>query len=97
MFRILRSSLFMLGLLISPWFMGHALAVEPVAVEVVNINTANAETMAAQLKGIGLKKAQAIVAHREQYGTFKTVGELSDVKGIGEGLLAKNHDRIKVE
>lgn len=96
-FRILRSSLLVLSLLVSPWFLGQALAEEPVVAEVVNINTADAETMAAILKGIGLKKAQAIVAHREQYGAFKTVGELGDVKGIGEGLLAKNQDRIKVE
>ncbi|PCJ44911.1 MAG: hypothetical protein COA99_06345 [Moraxellaceae bacterium] len=67
---------------------------EPSAPQVVNVNTANAETLAASLKGIGLKKAQAIVAHREQYGDFKTAAELTDVKGIGTGTIAMNQAAI---
>ena len=70
---------------------------EPSTQQVVNINTANAETLSTILKGIGLKKAQAIVAHREQYGQFKTSNELTDVKGIGAGTIAKNEAAIVVE
>ncbi len=70
---------------------------EPSTQQVVNINTANAETLSTVLKGIGLKKAQAIVAHREQYGQFKTLNELTDVKGIGAGTIAKNEAVIAVE
>ena len=65
--------------------------------QAVNINTADAETLSAALKGIGLKKAQAIVTHREQYGQFKTLNELTDVKGIGAGTVAKNEAVIIVE
>jgi len=43
------------------------------------------------LKGIGLKKAQAIVAYRQQMGAFKSVSELINVKGIG----AKTFNDIK--
>ena len=70
---------------------------EPSTQQVVNINTADAETLSAGLKGIGLKKAQAIVAHREQYGQFKTLNELTDVKGIGAGTIAKNEAAIAVK
>ena len=50
----------------------------------VNINTADAETMAAELNGIGLVKAQAIVEYRKKHGPFKSAEDLSLVKGIGE-------------
>ena len=63
---------------------------EPIAQQAVNINTADAETLSAALKGIGLKKAQDIVAHREQHGQFETLNELTDVKGVGAGTVAKN-------
>ena len=62
--------------------------------QAVNINTAGAEALSAALKGIGLKKAQAIVAHREKFGAFKTVNELTDIKGIGLATVAKNQSVI---
>ena len=63
----------------------------------VNINTANAELLAKTLKGIGLKKAQAIIAYRESYGPFHDIYELEAVKGIGKSTLAKNEALIIVE
>jgi len=57
----------------------------------VNINTADAATMAAQLKGIGPSKAEAIVDYREENGPFKSVDELSNVKGIG----ARSVDQLR--
>jgi competence protein ComEA len=54
----------------------------------VNINTADAETISAELKGIGLSKAQAIVEYRGKHGPFKTADDLALVKGIGEKTLA---------
>ena len=76
---------------------GFVIADEQTGNQVVNINTANAEALSAALKGIGIKKAQAIVAYREQYGDFKTLGELAEVKGIGTGTLAKNESVIVLE
>ena len=55
----------------------------------VNINTADAATLADGLKGVGLKKAEAIVAYRNEHGPFKSVDELVNVKGIGEKSLEK--------
>ncbi len=60
----------------------------------VNINTASAEQLASNLKGIGLKKAQAIVNYRNEYGDFKSANELTAVKGIGEKTLEKNREKI---
>lgn len=63
----------------------------------LNINTASAEEMAKGIKGIGKKKAQLIVEYREKYGAFATVDELTDVKGIGKGILSANAGLITVE
>ena len=63
----------------------------------VNINTADAETLSAELVGVGEKKAEAIIAYREANGPFKSAGELANVKGIGENTLMKNADNILTE
>ena len=63
----------------------------------ININTANAEELAAELKGVGLSKAKAIVAYREQHGLFSSPDELSGVKGIGLRTIDMNRDSIKLE
>ncbi|RDS85497.1 ComEA family DNA-binding protein [Dyella psychrodurans] len=60
----------------------------------VNINTADAATIANALDGIGLAKAKAIVAYRDEHGPFKNVDDLSQVKGIGKATLERNHDAI---
>lgn len=60
----------------------------------VNVNKADAEQIAEELKGIGITKATAIVAYREQNGPFKTVEELTQVKGIGLKTVEKNRDEI---
>jgi len=62
----------------------------------VNINTADAKTLAAGLNGVGLAKAQAIVAFRRDKGDFKSVDEIVKVTGIGLATLTKNRDRMRV-
>lgn len=62
----------------------------------VNINTADAETISQELKGIGLAKARAIVQFREQHGAFELPEELLKVKGIGPRVLAANQGDIRV-
>jgi competence protein ComEA len=61
----------------------------------VDVNTADAPALAAALHGIGLKKAQAIVADREKNGPFKTLQDLGRVKGIGDKTLEKNKADIQ--
>ena len=62
----------------------------------VNVNQANAETIAESLDGIGLKKAEDLVKFRDANGPFKTPEELVKVKGIGEKTLAKNAEFIRL-
>lgn len=60
----------------------------------VNINTADAQTLAAELHGVGAAKAQAIIDYRKAHGNFKTVNDLANVKGISSKTIAKNKDKI---
>ena len=60
----------------------------------VNVNTADAETISRELKGIGEAKAQAIVDYREANGAFTAPEELLQVKGIGTRVLADNQGDI---
>ena len=61
-----------------------------VCAQTVNINTAT-QSQLAQLNGIGPKKAQAIILYRHAHGPFKSVDDITRVKGIGSKTLA--HDR----
>jgi len=62
----------------------------------VDINTADAETISAELKGVGLAKAKAIVEYRKKHGPFRSADDLSLVKGIGERTVELNRSDIKV-
>ncbi|MBU1991066.1 ComEA family DNA-binding protein [bacterium] len=58
----------------------------------VDINTASKQELLS-LKGIGEKKAEAIIEYRNA-NCFKNVDEISHVKGIGSKFLQKNRDNI---
>jgi competence protein ComEA len=60
----------------------------------VNVNTADAQTIANSLNGIGEKKAQAIIEYREKNGNFETVESLTEVSGVGEKTVEKNREDI---
>ena len=62
----------------------------------VDVNTADAETISAELKGIGLAKAKAIVEYRKKHGPFRSADDLTLVKGIGERTVEINRSDIKV-
>lgn len=64
--------------------------------EKISINEATAEQLSAAMNGVGLKKAQAIVSYREQYGPFTTVEQLKEVPGIGTSLIDRNAERLKL-
>ena len=70
-------------------------AVATQAQEAININTADVQELT-KLKGIGQKKAEAIIAWRTENGNFKTVDQLLEVKGIGEATLADNRENIRI-
>lgn len=61
----------------------------------INVNTASADELT-QIPGIGASKAQAIVAYRAN-AQFTSVNDLTNVKGIGEKLLAKIAPYVTVQ
>lgn len=62
----------------------------------VNLNTADAATLAREMEGIGESKAKAIVEYRQKNGPFRSVDELALVKGIGAKTLENNRSRLTV-
>ena len=66
------------------------------AQSLVNLNTADAATLARDLEGIGESKARAIVEHRTRNGAFRSIDELALVKGIGPKTLELNRSRLRV-
>ena len=62
----------------------------------VDINSADAKTLASELKGIGAKKAQAIVDYRASHGPFSSLDELEKVKGISEKIILNNREFIQL-
>jgi competence protein ComEA len=62
----------------------------------VNINTADKETLMTGIKGVGEKRAEAIIAWREQNGQFKSVDELASVTGIGSAIVEENRANLTV-
>jgi competence protein ComEA len=60
----------------------------------VNVNIADAETISAELTGVGLSKATAIVEYRDAHGPFKSKEALMEVKGIGVRTLEINNENI---
>ncbi len=73
-----------------------ALALPAFAAGQVDINKADAKTLAEGLNGIGLSKAEAIVAYRDEHGPFSSADDLAQVKGVGEKTVEKNRDVIEV-
>jgi competence protein ComEA len=63
----------------------------------VNINTATASEISECLDGIGKKKAEGVVAYREQEGKFEKVEQLTNVSGIGEKTVERNRSKIVIE
>ena len=63
----------------------------------LDINQADAASIASALEGIGPAKAKEIVAYREMFGSFRTLDELLEVPGVGAVTLEKNRSRILIQ
>ena len=72
-------------------------AMRAAVTEKVNINSADAATLARMLNGVGQSRAEEIVRYREAFGSFDTVEELAEVKGIGPATVERNRPVIVLE
>ena len=63
----------------------------------VNINLADASEIAKSIKGIGINKAELVVAYRNTHGPFTTVDEMALVKGIGSKTVELNRENIVIK
>ena len=63
----------------------------------ININTADAQSIATSLSGIGEYKAQAIIHYRQKNGLFKKAIDIVKVKGIGRATYNKNKSDILLQ
>lgn len=73
-----------------------SLASVPTMAGPVNINTADKETLAKELEGVGPALAAAIVADREENGRYESPEALMRVRGIGQRVLENNRESILV-
>lgn len=64
-------------------------------VKPININKANEAELTGSFKGIGKKRAQAIIDYRQAHKGFKSLEELAEVKGIGQHFVDSNREKLK--
>lgn len=60
---------------------------------VVNVNKASLEQLVT-LRGVGEKKARAILAWRREHGPFNSLEQFEEVPGIGPAMIEQNRARI---
>jgi competence protein ComEA len=61
----------------------------------IDINKADISVLTGSFKGIGKKRAQAIIAYRESHKGFKSLEELAEVKGFGQQFIETNREKLK--
>jgi len=81
-------SLFLLPTSFQPLFALDVGTATIPGIEKVNINSADVSQLS-MIKGIGSKKAQAIIDYRTTNGNFTALEDLTKVKGIGQSTLKK--------
>ena len=65
------------------------------AADAIDINTADKAALMTVIKGVGEKRAEAIIAYREKNGPFKSIDELAEVSGIGQSIVDANRYVLK--
>lgn len=60
----------------------------------ININSADATLMAAEIGGLGIRRAEAIVRYRNEHGSFTSVDQLSNVPGVSQRIIDINRENL---
>ncbi|MHC8440707.1 MAG: ComEA family DNA-binding protein [Candidatus Eutrophobiaceae bacterium] len=63
----------------------------------VNINTADQESLVKMIRGVGERRAAAIILYRKEYGDFKSIEDLAKVKGVSTSIIEKNREVLIIE
>jgi len=66
------------------------------AAATIDLNSADASTLAREMRGIGQSKARAIVEYRRIHGPFRSIDDLALVKGIGARTIELNRAKLRV-
>jgi len=64
-------------------------------IERIDINHADIKTLSL-LKGVGIKKAEAIIKYRDENGNFISIDDLLNVTGIGKKIIALNKTKLTI-
>ncbi len=95
-FKLLQLFCLSVFLLLSQTSVAQNLSAKPELIQ-INVNNADADTIALALDGIGYAKAEAIIDYREQNRAFQSFDDLMMVSGIGAATIENNQDKIKFE
>lgn len=61
----------------------------------IDLNKADLSVLMGSFKGIGKKRAEAIIAYRDSHHGFKSLDELGEVKGFGVHFVDANRDKLQ--
>lgn len=61
----------------------------------INLNKADVHALVQSCKGIGKKRAEAIVKYRETHGSFRSVEDLAQVRGIGKQFVKRHLTQLQ--
>ncbi|WP_058535651.1 ComEA family DNA-binding protein [Legionella saoudiensis] len=67
----------------------------PLASKKIDLNKVDVSALIGSFKGIGKKRAEAIIAYRTSHQGFKSIEELAEVKGIGQRFVTANKEKLK--
>lgn len=60
----------------------------------IDLNKADVSSLIGSFKGIGKKRAEAIISYRDSHSGFKSLEELAEVKGFGQNFVTANREKL---
>ena len=73
----------------------HSVASSVSNIQKINLNSADVNTLMHSIKGIGAKRAEAIVQYRKTHGVFKSINDLSLVRGFGKTFIKSHAKQVE--
>lgn len=64
-------------------------------VDRIELNTVNERTLSTAFKGIGKRRAAAIIAYRTKHGAFASIGELANVQSVGKAFVNQHLSELE--